>query len=386
MAINPNLTHLHNNLHKGVNCCLEGGSRSAKTWSGIDAIIDLCSVNNKLVFNIIRETYNSFKTTLYSDFDRRLYDYRINNPFGATQDIHQWRIWGNKINFIGADTGVKSKFEGVGCDYAWYNEMLDVPKMVFDQQEQRTRIAWWGDWNPKRTDHWVFDLEKRPDVKFLRTTIFDNPFASPAEKKKILGYNPDVKENVDNGTADEYMWKVYGLGERAALEGLIFPNVIYIDRFPEQTDTIAYGLDFGYTNSPCALVKVGINKKDLYLENLLYTPIDQPDVLLEVLKKLINSEKPIWCDSADPQLISYLRRHGLLTLGARKVSGSIAYGIGLIKQYKIHIVKNIDFKREQENYKWRTVGGIALNEPIDDFNHLWDATRQALIMTVRRTG
>jgi len=393
MKANPNLTHLINNYRRKVtdkqgittstNCCLEGSSRSGKTWSGVDFLLWYTSRNSGKSINIIRETYNSFKTTLYGDFQRRLSQFNVYNPFGSVKEISTFALWDNTVNLLGADK--PEKFEGAGCDIAWFNEMLEVPKMIFDLQEQRCREFWFGDWNPKRTDHWAFDLEKRNDVAFLRTTFTDNPFISPAEKKKITGYEP-TPENITNGTADDYMWKVYGQGIRACMEGLIFANVTYIDAFPENIEQITYGMDFGQTQSPTAVVKIGISGRDLFLENLFYQPTPEPEVLLEVLKKIVPCEQIIWSDSENPELIAYLRRRGVMSIGARKPAGSIQYGIGLIKQYRINIIRNLDFKKEQENYKWRTIGGIALNEPVDDHNHLWDATRYGVTMKVRQTG
>ena len=72
--INKNFKHLvlsnQNNLRGAV---LEGGSRSGKSFAGVHFIIYLCSISEKkLVINIIRETYQSFKTTLWDDFAKIL--------------------------------------------------------------------------------------------------------------------------------------------------------------------------------------------------------------------------------------------------------------------------------------------------------------------------
>ena len=56
--------------------------------------------------------------------------------------------------------------------------------------------------------------------------------------------------------------------------------------------------------------------------------------------------------------------------------------IGLMKKYKIHIVMNKlanHAKKESENYKWRTINGISINEPLDKYNHFWDSAGYNLI-------
>ena len=47
--------------------------------------------------------------------------------------------------------------------------------------------------------------------------------------------------------------------------------------------------------------------------------------------------------------------------------------IGKIKAMKIHLVRDKDVENEQNNYRYRTVHGIKLDEPIDDFDHFFDA-------------
>ncbi len=278
---------------------------------------------------------------------------------------------------MGADQS--AKFHGAGCDYFWINEAMDVQQSIFDQLEMRCRIAWIMDYNPKVSEHWIFNrLERRDDVVFFHSTMLDNPYISKWEKQKIMSYEPTAA-NIQAGTADEYNWKVYGLGLRASPQGLIFHTVEWIDHFPE-CDRIAHGLDFGFTNSPMAIVKAGLIGNNLYLEKKLYTPVENPDDMAAVLKQILPDGAHVWGDAAHPDSIKDLQKRGVKCYAAKKPAGSIQTGIALLKSYKIHIIRDPDFRREQENYHWREINGIALNEPIDDFNHLWDATRYCVTM------
>ena len=198
---------------------------------------------------------------------------------------------------------------------------------------------------------------------------------------KIQGYEP-IQVNIDAGTADEYMWKVYGLGLRASPQGLVF-DPFWIDSFPDNIEQVAYGLDFGYTNSPTALVKVGRDGKNLYLKKLFYAPCDNAGLLSDTIR-ILDIDSPVWADSADPAMISDLRMKGVKCYAVNKFPGSIKYGIDLMKQHKIHVVRDPDMKKEFDNYKWREVGGVKLNEPIDDFNHAIDAARYACLMNFRK--
>jgi phage terminase large subunit len=351
--------------------CLEGGSRSGKTWSVIIWLLNYCSHNKGKTINIIRETYNSFKTTLYEDFGRIVPAIPgARNPFTTVENISTYRILGNTIKFLGADS--PDKFDGAGCDIAYFNEMLDIEKAVFDQQTQRTRQFWIADWNPKTTDNWCFDLEKQPDVKFFRSTLMQNPFVTINEKKKILSYEP-TPENIAKGTADKYRWAVYGLGERAARAGLVHPDVTWINQFPTDCEKIGYGMDFGFTNSPTAIVRAGNKGNDLYAEVLFYRPTPVIKDIIEACRVLIPSGSYVTCDSAEPGILSDLRRANINAIPCRKFAGSVKYGIDLINRHRLFFVRNVDFRKEQENRVWRYVGGVPLNEPEPGNDHALDA-------------
>ena len=394
MKINPNLSFLAEQFNKNINgVCLEGSSRSGKSFSIIFFLVLFSEHKKGFTINIIRETYASFKTTLYADFHKVLNDFGIENPFGTVQDIHQFNLLGNTLNFLGADK--PDKFEGAGSDIIWFNEMLDIPKQAFDNLTQRCRKFWVADWNPKFTDHWAFELEKREEVKFLRTTYKDNPFISANERLTIEGYclyefedltipidqrRPN-KKNYERGTVDKFRWSVYGEGERSACDGLIFNNVNYCNEIPADVDQISYGIDFGET-AQTAIIKSGVRisdgRKDLYLQKLWYMPADNIDIIIEVVKKL-GIDKHIWCDNNKPEWINDMRRANINAVATRKFPGSREYWITTIKRFNVNIVRDTDFRKEQENFTYRVVDGIQLSETIKKFDHLWSASGYSVV-------
>lgn len=398
-------------------CALEGSSRSGKTWSGVDIIIWLCLYieKNGCTINIYRETYNEFKTTLYDDFKRRLDDYGLPNPFHKAKEIKSFKIGKSTIYFLGDGK------HGGGCDYAFFNEIMFINQAVFDQVELRCRKFWWADYNPSVTDHWFFDkVLTRPDVAFLRTTYLNNKFISAQEKNKILGwepwkpgsyivkdsiimcYNKETKKvepvtktnqppphptNIANGTADEFNWKVYGLGLRGAMKGVIFPYVEWIDKFPEDKAPI-YPNDFGFTTDPNVFGRYAEDKYNIWFEPLCYEPIETPKELAEFLKSLkIESDAIIPCDSADKytgenkgtvEMVKGLKKEGFVNAYKISKTKSVMYWLNSMKGKKIHIVKNHLYQqalKEQQNYRMKEIGGIAINQPIDNFNHIWDTMR-----------
>jgi len=392
--INPNLTHLYQSLKKGYRgSILQGSSRSGKTFSSIHFIIKLCAIHKKpITINIVKETYNSFKTTLYDDFNRILPEFGLYSPFLDKKEVDSFKILGHKINLLGADK--PSKFHGASCDYLWFNEMLDISNDIFDQSEMRCREFWWGDFNPKVSQHWVFQkVINRPDITTLRTTWEDNPYITKAERSKILSYEP-IEKNIKAGTADDYNWKVYGLGIGTPPEGLIFKYVNYIDQWPIDIAPI-HGLDFGFTVDPSSLVKVGENKTDIFLELLMYEPTDNASIIHDyAIANSISTAIPCTADSSDKYTgenkgtVEMVRDLKLKGWKIKKVSKtqSIMYWINRMKEKRINIIKNNLYqyaKTEQENYRLKSVNGIAINQPIDKFNHFWDASRYG-IMTLNK--
>ncbi len=399
--VNPNLVYLRECFFIGkAGCVLEGSSRSGKTWSCVDFIVWLCSVVEKgSTINIIRGTYASFKTTLYEDFRRRLPMYGIASPFDdERQEVKSFFLFGNKITFLGADDA--AVVHGVGSDYTYFNEFLDIPESVYNQLKQRCRKFWFADYNPKAAVHWVYNkVCKRPDVGFLRTTFLDNPFISDAEKREILSYEPthpddrhlEVEDrrphptNIENGTADDFMWNVYGLGLRSSPEGLIFKSVKWIPEFPKHIEKHFYGLDFGYTIDPSALSHAGLGgiaknkKRDLFLECLFYQPTEHFGDLKPLLDKYLGKKNKCWADPSgeygDRHMISSCQQNGFKVYSAATGPGSIMYGVSILKYFNIHIVKSDATEMEQGNYKFREIQGIRIEEPVDEYNHWWDASR-----------
>lgn len=411
--LNP-VTKVHELVSGHSGDVLEGSSRSGKTISAIDFILKTCVESKKrLVIHIIKETYNEFKSTLYDDFQNRLNFFGLPNVFTDRKEVDSFKVGLCTIRFLGADK--PSKFHGAGCDIAYYNEALTIAKAIFDEQEQRTRMFWIIDYNPSVTQHWIYEnVLKRQDVGYLRTTFLDNPHLSIPERNKILRTEPwlpgsytvedgkrimykgkEVDEfnqppphptNVEQGTADEFRWRVYGLGLRGAMKGLIFKNVKYIDKFPDYM-AFSFGLDFGFTVDPTALVKCAEDEHNIYLELLLYQPVEFVDDLDSFFQEIgIDEYTPIIADSADKytsgtngtvEMVRDLWMRGYKILKVVKSKG-VMYWLQSMGKKKIHIVKNhlySEAKTEAENYRIKELNGIPINQPIDKFNHFWDASR-----------
>lgn len=382
--VNPNFTHLRKSVqenYRGI--VLEGSSRSGKTWSTIDYLVYYTSrVETGLTINIIKETYNSFKTTLYEDFKRRLPDYGISSPFDYNiKDITTFNLLGSKINLIGADK--PSKYLGAGSDIFWVNEAVHVGNEIFDQSEMRCRKFFILDYNPSFEDHYIYDkVITRPDVAYLRTTFIDNPFVSDQERNKILSYDPGNKENVKNGTADEYMHQVYALGMRASPKGLIFPDWKEYKKLPDMEFYNMFVVDWGGTD-PTTLTELNINRKlkRIYLKEHIYQPQILNNKFIDKIKKINPENNEVVCDSARSDKIYELISADINAIGSKKGKNSIADGLDIIKEYDVYIQQDsINAKKEFNSYKWAVdrITGKSLNKPEDKNNHIIDPLRYGI--------
>jgi len=353
---------------------LEGGSGSGKTYDIINFLLIYCQTNynkNKDIL-IFRETFADLRKTVLKDFEKILRAYNLfdDNSFHRSAPVC-YSFMGNKIFFTGLDS-VGS--HGERHDVIWGNEGMELNHEAWKQLNQRCNEVFITDYNPSYTNHWIYDsLITRPDTKFFRSTLLQNYFLPEGQRKEILSYEPTA-ENIKNGTADDYMWKVYGLGLRSAPKGAIFPHVNWIEKMPE--GNYFYGLDFGFSNDPTALTKICLQGNDLFVELLIYEPIDSANVLADAIRNCGITNEMITADTSDKyndvEMCKDLRNLGLNIKKTSKAKG-LLHRIGLLKKHKINIVYNLNAKREQENYKWREVNGINVNEPIDKFNHFWDS-------------
>lgn len=244
------------------------------------------------------------------------------------------------------------------------------------------------DYNPEFSKHYIYSkVITRFDVNYLKTSMLDNPHISKAEKREINAYNPDIELNVIQGTADEYMWKVYGLGERCAPKGAIFPNWQIVQDLPEEIKNtppnVGYWLDFGFVNDPCAIGGLWKHRGEFYIKeycyetqltNVICNDNPQQRSIEQVFQEVgIKTTDLIIGDSAEKKSIRELRLKNYPVIPISKPK--IIERINLVKGYKINIIASSEnIISERDSYKWKDdklTGGLT-NEPIDANNHHMD--------------
>lgn len=328
------------------------------------------------------------------------------NGFEKNETKMHWKFPNGSMIICGGanDPG---KLHGLEQDITFLNEVMMIPKSALDQLEYRTRIGFIFDWNPSLNDHWVFKsgfdkthnygaderLAGKPKCLYFHSTYKDNiENLNDAQISGIEQYEPTAG-NIARGTADAYMWSVYGLGKRGFIEGRVIPpekvEVIPDDEFPKpsQWELHGYGLDWGFSSDPTALIECAIFNKKLYVRELIYEKnlLVSPDPTLPharsvigILRELhIKPTDTIVADSARPDLNSALRNAGFLVMDAYKPGGSIENGVNLMNQRRWCVSdSSFNVKFELENWTWaKTRYGEQTRKPIDKHNHAADAIR-----------
>ncbi len=332
----------------------EGGSRSTKTFSLIQCFLNLAGMEqSRLTIWRLKRTW--VKASVYNDFigyikTHGIYDKNLSNE---TELIYKFQR--STIEFNGMDD--YQKMHGLTQDYSWLNEAMESKKEDFEQIDMRTKKMMFFDYNPTEEVHFVYDLKKLPETFVIKSTILDNPFIEDSVRRKIFGYEP-IDANIKRGTADPYKWKVYGLGEAARKEGLIYQSKM-IKEWPPEAKHLGYGLDFGFYPDPSACARIGLYDGKLLIDELFYENnlkyIGETDSIECRLKSHgITRHDLIVADSAAKTGIRELIDAGFDVVPCMKYAGSVKDGIDLMQNFMpiLYTERSLNTRRELDNYTW----------------------------------
>ena len=347
-----------------------GGTRSGKTYGIIQWLI-IQAIQRQLRINIVRKSHPALRRTAMRDFKEamasmgiweldRWHDSRSEYTFAS----------GATMQFISADD--EQKLRGVKSDYLFVDEANELNEEEAFQLGIRTskKIIW--AYNPTISPyHWLRKQYGDKEVSVHHTTYKDNPFL-PQEQINAIE---------DLQTKNPKYWSIYGLGEYAGNDRQIYGFKV-IDEIPSGAEFICYGIDFGFSSDPTAMVGLWKWGDNIYLREHLYEPGLTTGDIAGRFRKLDVGRKEIWGDSAEPRLIEELHRQGFNIKPVKKGPDSIRYGIALMLNYNIHIEKGSqNLLNEFYSYQWATdKSGTVTDTPESGLDHLADAARYAGMM------
>jgi len=346
----------------------QGGTRSSKTYSLAQLIILKALQEQGKVYTICRKTLPALKGTAYKDFFNILEEHNLYNPDKHNKSELTYKLNNNEIEFISVD--MPQKIRGRKRHILWLNEANEFRFEDWVQLSLRTTENIYLDFNPSDPYSWIYDrVMNREDCTFIKSTYLDNPFL-PDETIKEIERLKDLDSNY---------WKIYGLGNMAQPTETIFRQFEICNNVPNESELIAIGMDFGYSNDPTAIVEVFKLNDNLYINELVYSKgLTNQDIAQRLRELDITRQTEIIADSAEPKSIEELHRQNFNVKGAKKGADSINMGIDVLRRFKLHITKNsTNALNEFKYYKWLTdKNGHIVNKPAtNQQDHLIDAVR-----------
>lgn len=346
----------------------QGGTSSGKTYTIMQLLIVLSFTKARAIITVTGQDLPNLKVGAMRDLD---------NIIHGSAYLMDWFTHNKSDSTYRGKNGTLIEFKSYADaqdakngkrDWLFVNEANGVPWEVFWQLQIRTRKQVFIDYNPSAR-FWAHDkLIGREDCKLIISDHRMNTFLTEDEHKKI--------EEIE----DAELWKVYARGLTGQITGLVFTRWDITDTMPplEDCKLQTWGMDFGFTNDPTALVELRLAHGEIWVDLLLYEAgLTNPDIAERCKQMGLTRRTQIIADCAEPKSITELINLGLNVTPSQKGKDSVVHGIDILKRYPIHITRHsTGLIEEMKQYKWKQLRtGETTNEPIDNWNHAIDAMR-----------
>ena len=355
---------------------IQGGTSAGKTFGVLPILIDIAAKNPLTEISIVAESIPHLKRGAMKDFKKIMIETGrfIDSRWNATDFKYNFAN-GSQIEFFSADND--AKLRGARRDYLYMNEANNMTFHAYTELASRTKKGVYLDWNPVNEFWFHSELQNDSDVDFITVTYEDNE-ACP---ESALNFILKAKEKAKTSSYWDNWYKVYGLWQIGNLEGIIFNNWKTIDQLPSDARLLGYGIDFGYTNDPTAIVEIYKWNEHRIVNEICYNK----GLSNSQIAKYINTKLPCYCDSAEPKSIAELRMYGVNAHAVTKGSDSINFGIQIMQEESYLVTsKSLNLINELRKYAWDKdkKTGAKLNKPIDDYNHGIDSWRYHEMETI----
>lgn len=356
---------------------VQGGTSAGKTIGILLIFIDRLQSKKGLISSVVSETMPHLKRGAIRDFLSIMEGngYYKDDNWNRTDFIYTFEN-GSRLEFFSADSSDKVRGPRRNGDL-FMNECNNISYDTYTQLVIRTSGNIWLDYNPVQS-FWVNDeILPNVDHDFLKLTYLDNE-----------GLDPAIVQEIESRKSNKYFWTVFGLGEMGEIEGKIFNNWQIIDSVPHEARLERYGLDFGYTNDPSAIVAVYYYNGGYIWDEILFAKGFSNKQLAETI--LAQQRKAmVIADSAEPKSIDEIRSYGVNIQPCVKGRDSVRQRIQLTQDQPHSITKqSVNVIKEYRNYMWATdKDGKRLNEPQHIFSHSMDAgmyAESSLIPMIQR--
>lgn len=370
--------------YKGVH----GGRGSGKSHFFGECLIERALMQPGLRAVCIREVQKSLEQSV-----KRLLEDKIQSlGVGPLFECQQFEIKtpnGGLIIFQGMQNHTAESIKSLeGYDIAWVEEAQSLSQRSLDLLRPTIRKPGseiWFSWNPKRATDPVDKLlrgkEPMPGAVVVEANWSDNPW--------FPGVLRDEKDWDRRRDPDKYAHIWLGEYERNS-EARVFKNW-KIEEFETPADARFYlGADWGFSVDPTVLVRCFIQGRTLLVDAEAYKVGCEIDRTPGLFDTVPDARKwPIKADSARPETISFMQRHGYPNVTkALKGPNSVMDGIEFLKSYDIvvhprctHTIDELTLYSFKVDEKTNEI----LPSLEDKKNHVIDALRYA-VEGVRRAA
>jgi phage terminase large subunit len=358
------------------------GSSKSFTFAKMAAIF---GYSEKLRILCTRELQNSIKDSFHAELKNAIQS----EPWlEAAYDVG--------IDYIRGKNGTEFIFRGLRHNQGSIKSLAQIDICIVEEAEDVPESSWqvleptirapkseiWVIWNPKRED-------SPTNIRFIKTpppraiiqemNWQDNPwFPNELNEQRLHALK------VMDHSLYHHIWEG---GFYELTDAQVFKDCYEVKDFTpkDNWDGPYYGLDFGFSQDKTAANKLWIADGFLWVEQEAGKKGLELDATANHLKRFMpNIENhTIRADSARPESISYLKRHGLPSItGVKKGKGSVEDGISFIKSFDGVIIHPSCQATIEEfrlySYKTDRLSGDVLPVLVDDNNHHIDAIRYAL--------
>lgn len=364
---------------------LQGGGDAGKTatalqWLSIDSLEkknSISTVTDQTVPALRGGALNTFQRYVLPDVEKYIVDYH---------ETYRRYTFYNKSTIEFRSFVDEKDARGSERDNLFANEVNSMSYPIFFQLQRKTRRKVLMDYNPS-APFWVHD-------KLLGYPIPDPYYAGRVQLFRVWHQHNTFLSQEDHdryeSISDPELFRVYSRGLTGRVQGLIFGHFKKWSENLLPADALRYiwGIDYGYTNDPTALIKIAVggdkSGRRRVGKELSYAPGLKPEALRNIIHE--NGWKPdqhIYSE-ADPDMINQLRILGLPVMPAIKGPGSVKAGISKVREHDcFYTPDSANFQKEISVYQWMKVNDIITgkelfaNVPVDGWDHLCDAFRMA---------
>jgi phage terminase large subunit len=366
---------LHPARYKGAH----GGRGSGKSHFFAEMLIE-DHIRERLDSVCLREIQKSLKFSVKKLLETKIEAMNAGAYFEVQESVIKAKN-GGTIIFQGMQDHTSDSIKSLdGFKRAWFEEAQTATQRSLDLLRPTIRAAGseiWFSWNPRYATDPVDALLRGerppPGAVVVEANFMDNPWC-PQELLDEMAY-----DRARDPEKYAHIW----LGRyETNSEARVFKNWT-VEEFERPAGTVhRLGADWGFSVDPSTLVRCDIEGRRLYIDYEAYMVGCEIDQLPDLFDRVPDSRKWfITADSARPETISYMRKHGYPKINpAIKGARSLEEGVEFLKSYDIVVhprcVHTID-ELTMYSYKTDPLTGLVLPILEDKKNHVIDALRYA---------